>query len=63
VSGLATVLALFLADKLAPGLAAAINPLELEIGALGLVVNTLTMVLFSLAGPRPNAALLRRFEL
>ena len=63
LAGLATVLALFLTHKLAPDLAAAINPLKLEIGALGLVVNTLAMVLFSLAGPRPNAALLRRFEL
>lgn len=63
LAGLATVLALFVLQKLAPGLAAAINPLELEIGVLGLVVNTLTMVIFSLAGPRPSAALLERFEL
>jgi solute:Na+ symporter, SSS family len=63
LAGLGTVLALFVLQKLAPGLAAAINPLELEIGVLGLVVNTLGMVIFSLAGPRPSAALLERFEL
>jgi SSS family solute:Na+ symporter len=63
LGGLATVLALFVLQKLAPDVAAAINPLELEIGVLGLVVNTLAMVIFSLAGPRPNAALLERFEL
>lgn len=63
LAGLATVLALFVLQKLAPELATAINPLELEIGVLGLVVNTLAMVSFSLAGPRPSAALLERFEL
>ena len=63
LAGLATVLGLFALQKLAPELAAAINPLELEIGVLGLVVNTLTMVIFSLAGPRPRADLLARFEL
>src|SRR5690606_1527523 len=63
LAGLATVLALFVLQKLAPELAAAINPLELEIGVLGLVVNTLGVVIFSLAGPRPSAALLQRFEL
>jgi SSS family solute:Na+ symporter len=63
LAGLSTVLALFVLQRLAPELAAAINPLELEIGVLGLVVNTLAMVIFSLAGPRPSAALLERFEL
>lgn len=61
--GLATILALFVLQKAAPATAAAINPLELEIGLIGLVVNVLAMVIFSLATPRPQAALLRRFEL
>jgi Na+/proline symporter len=63
IAGLGTIFALFLAQKLAPALAAAINPLELELGLIGLVVNVLAMVIFSLTGPRPSAALLRRFEL
>ena len=61
--GLATVVALFVTQKLAPELAATLNPWKLEIGVLGLVVNTLAMVLFSLTSPRPSAALLERFEL
>ena len=61
--GLATVLALFVLQKAAPGLAATLNPLELEIGLIGLVVNGLAMVIFSLASPPPSEALLRRFEL
>ncbi|PRP97569.1 putative symporter YodF [Enhygromyxa salina] len=63
IAGLTTVVGLFVIQKTAPGLAATLNPLELEIGLIGLVVNTLAMVIFSLAGPRPHAALLRRFEL
>jgi solute:Na+ symporter, SSS family len=63
LAGLATILGLFIVQKAAPDLAAAINPLELEIGLQGLVVNTLAMVIFSLASPRQSAALLRRFEL
>ena len=62
-AGLVTVFVLFVVQKSAPALAAAINPLELEIGLIGLVVNTLAMVIFSLAGERPSDALLRRFEL
>ncbi len=63
LGGLGTVVVMFALQKLAPELAAAINPLELELGVLGLAVNTLAMVIFSLAGPRPDAALLERFEL
>lgn len=63
IGGLGTIVALFVAQKTAPALAAAINPLELEIGLIGLVVNVLAMVIFSLTGPRPSAALLKRFEL
>jgi len=61
-AGLATVVGLFVIQRLAPTLAATLNPLELEIGLIGLVVNLLAMVSFSLAGPRPSAELLRRFE-
>jgi SSS family solute:Na+ symporter len=63
LAGLGTCVVLFVLQKSAPGIAAAINPLELEIGVIGLVVNTLAMVIFSLASPRPSEALLRRFEL
>ena len=61
--GLATVVVLFVLQHTAPQLAAAINPLELELGLIGLVVNTIAMVIFSLASPAPGVALLRRFEL
>jgi Na+/proline symporter len=63
IAGLGTIFALFVIQKAAPALAAAINPLEIEIGLIGLVVNVLAMVIFSLTAPRPSAALLRRFEL
>jgi SSS family solute:Na+ symporter len=63
ITGLGVCVAMFVLQKTAPALAAAINPLELEIGAIGLVPNTLAVVIFSLAGPRPREALLRRFEL
>ncbi|MFV8750079.1 sodium:solute symporter family protein [Nannocystaceae bacterium ST9] len=61
-AGLVTIVALFLVQRIAPTLAATLNPLELEIGLIGLVVNVVGMVSFSLAGPRPSAELLRRFE-
>jgi SSS family solute:Na+ symporter len=63
LTGLGTCVAMFVLQKAAPGIAAAINPLELELGVIGLVPNVLAMVIFSLAGPRPREALLRRFEL
>jgi SSS family solute:Na+ symporter len=63
LTGLGTCVLLFVLQKTAPGIAAALNPLELEIGVIGLVVNTLAMVIFSLASPRPSELLLRRFEL
>lgn len=63
LTGLGTCVLLFVLQKTAPGIAAAINPLQLEIGVIALVVNTLAMVIFSLAGPRPGELLLRRFEL
>jgi SSS family solute:Na+ symporter len=61
-AGLITVVGLFLLRSFAPTLAATLNPLDLEIGLIGLVVNLLAMVSFSLAGPRPSDELLRRFE-
>ena len=63
VTGLSTCVVMFVLQKTAPGIAAAINPLELELGVIGLVPNTLAMVIFSLASPRPSEPLLRRFEL
>ncbi|PRQ08436.1 sodium:solute symporter family protein [Enhygromyxa salina] len=63
IAGLGTIFTLFVIQKVAPGVAAMINPLELEIGLIGLVVNVVAMVGFSLTGPRPSAALLERFEL
>lgn len=62
-AGLGTVVLLFVLQKLAPTLAAAINPLELELGLIGLFANVLALTLGSLATPRPSAELLRRFEL
>ncbi len=63
IAGLGAVLGLFVLQQVVPDLAAAINPLELEIGVIGLVVNLVAMLGFSLAGARPSATLLRRFEL
>ena len=61
--GLAGVLGLFAASKLAPGLYAALNPLDLQIGFLGLVLNSVTMVLVALLTPPMAQDHLRRFEL
>jgi solute:Na+ symporter, SSS family len=61
--GLAAVLALFLADKLAPGLYAAMNPLGLQIGVIGLAVNAAAMLAVALVTPPMPDAHLRRFEL
>jgi hypothetical protein len=48
--------------KSAPGLAAAISPVELDVEPIGLVVHVLAMVISSLTGPRPRAAPIKRFE-
>lgn len=62
-TGLAAVLGLFAADKLAPGLYAALNPLGLQIGVIGLALNTVVTVVVAVC-TRPMAAdHLRRFEL
>lgn len=62
-AGLATVLAVFALQRLAPELAAACNPLQLELGVQGLVANVAALLLGAWLGPRPDPGLLRRFEL
>jgi SSS family solute:Na+ symporter len=61
--GLGGVIVLFAADKLAPGLYAALNPLDLQIGVLGLALNCLVMVTVALLTPPMAPDHLRRFEL
>lgn len=61
--GLAAVIGLFLADKLAPGLYAALNPLGLQIGVLGLALNTAVLIVVALVTRPMPADHLRRFEL
>jgi SSS family solute:Na+ symporter len=62
-AGLATVLAVFALQRLAPELAADLNPLQLELGVVGLVANVPALLLGAWLGPRPDLGLLRRFEL
>ncbi|MBK7826441.1 sodium:solute symporter family protein [Nannocystis sp.] len=61
--GLGCVIALFAASKLAPGLYAAINPQDLQIGVLGLAVNLAAMLALSLLTPPMAKSHLQRFEL
>lgn len=61
--GLVSVIALFAASKLAPGLYATVNPLDLQIGVLGLGVNVVTMIALSLMTPPMAKSHLQRFEL
>jgi len=61
--GLLCVIALFAASKLAPELYAAVNPLSLQIGVLGLAVNVVTMIVLSLMTPPMAKSHLQRFEL
>jgi len=63
VLGLGCVIALFAASKLAPGLYAVVNPLDLQIGVLGLAVNTAAMIALSLLTPPMAKSHLQRFEL
>lgn len=63
VLGLGCVIALFAASKLAPGLYAVVNPLDLQIGVLGLLVNTAAMIALSLSTPPMAKSHLQRFEL
>ncbi|NVB37511.1 sodium:solute symporter family protein [Pseudenhygromyxa sp. WMMC2535] len=62
-AGLAVVVLLFLLGVFAPSLAAALNPLKLEIGVLGLAANLGVMVLVSLLGTPVRRDTLQRFEL
>lgn len=61
--GLGSALLLFAARIAAPGLYALLNPLDLQVGAVGLVLNAATTIAVSLA-TRPMAkSHLQRFEL
>ncbi len=62
-AGLGTVVVMFTLQRLAPELAAWLNPLQLELGALGLCANVVVLVVLSLRGPAPSEQTLRRFEL
>jgi SSS family solute:Na+ symporter len=61
--GVGTVIVVFTLQRLAPELAAGLNPLQLELGVLGLVVNVAGVLLGAWLGPRPRPDTLRRFEL
>ncbi|MCA9658095.1 MAG: sodium:solute symporter family protein [Myxococcales bacterium] len=60
--GLAAVVVLFAASLAAPGLYAALNPLGLQIGVIGVVINTAAIVLLSLLTPPMARSHLDRFE-
>lgn len=62
-AGLLTIVVVFALQKLAPELAASLNPLQLELGILGLGANLLLLAIGSWLGPAPSAETLRRFEL
>ena len=62
-AGLGTVVVLFVAKQLAPGLHDLINPADLQIGVVGGAVNLVVTVALSLATRPPEDRLLRRFEL
>ncbi|MCA9697542.1 MAG: hypothetical protein KC431_08460, partial [Myxococcales bacterium] len=62
-TGLAVISLLFVLGLAAPELAAAINPLKLELGVIGLVFNLAVMITVSLLSAPPDAQLLARFEL
>lgn len=63
VSGLATVVVLFVLNQLAPAVYTLLNPAGLQIGVVGGAVNLLVLVGLSLVSRPPDADLLRRFEL
>lgn len=62
-AGLATIAVMFALARLAPELATAINPYELELGVLGLVPNALLLVALSWGHAPADAQTVRRFEL
>jgi SSS family solute:Na+ symporter len=59
--GLGVVLLGFAAQQVAPGLYRTINPAGLQIGVIGVAVNTVAMVILSLVTPPMPAGHLRRF--
>lgn len=61
--GLGTVGVVFALQQLAPALAESLNPLQLELGVLGLIVNVAGVLLGAWWGPRPRTETLCRFEL
>ncbi len=61
--GLGTVVLVFALQQVAPELASQLNPLQLELGVLGLIVNLAGVLLGAWVGPRPQRETLRRFEL
>lgn len=63
LAGLGAVALVFALQQLAPALADRINPLRLELGALGLGANVMAMLLGTWLGTRPSATTLQRFEL
>lgn len=61
--GLGAALLLFLAKLLAPALYAWCNPLDLQIGAVALVLNATVMIALSLLTPPMAKSHLQRFEI
>ncbi|MEZ4453731.1 MAG: hypothetical protein R3B09_30025 [Nannocystaceae bacterium] len=61
--GLATVVILFILQMVSPELYAAVNPLGLQIGMIGVALNALTLGTLSLCGAPMAESHLRRFEL
>lgn len=62
-AGLAAIVVMFALGKLAPELAATINPLELELGVMGLVPNATLLVVLSWGRTGADPQTRRRFEL
>ncbi len=62
-AGLLTIVAVFVLRQAAPELAASLDPLQLELGVIGLVANVGVMVVVALRTHGPDERTLRRFEL
>ncbi len=63
IVGLGLVLTLFTCQRLAPDVYAIVNPLDLQIGVLGLLANTVVMVAVAMLTPPMPREHLQRFEL
>lgn len=61
--GLATALALFVAKVAAPGVYLALNPYDVQVGAVALVLNAATMIALSLLTPPMAKSHLQRFDI